>query len=90
MPIFKWGGLPEIQAAQGHIMRQAVADMRTVTGVRETDLRPKPRLSRKFGIWGCYSTGTPGHPRSRVAGFGYCARDAYIDWRQRWDKANHG
>lgn len=47
--------------------------------------RPKPRLSLKHHVWSC-RTGT--HLVDMCIGYGYTARDAYDDWRQRWTRTN--
>lgn len=47
--------------------------------------RKKPRMRLKFGVWSCASGETF---KDFCIGYGYTAREAYEDWRQRWDKAH--
>ena len=74
------------------IMQDAKADAYRITGVKERDLgkqRPKPRMSLKHGVWGCWSVERPVFPRGWVAGYGYSPADAYRDWFHRWEEV-HG
>ena len=54
-------------------------------GLLKALARSKPRLILKHHVWSC-RTGT--HMVDMCIGYGYTARQAYDDWRQRWTRTN--